>query len=168
MMSRNEDLDDLDLNLIAQLMRDGRQTNVSLARQVETSVGTVRNRIQKLTESGVIQIVGVTDPLRVGFSVHTIMGLTVDHRKIRQIAEQFASMQPVRYVAYTSGVCNLVVMSVFRSNNELVTFLQDDIRHIDGIQQIETMHVLETVKRSYNYFFGAPSSVSQQDIPQEE
>jgi Lrp/AsnC family transcriptional regulator for asnA, asnC and gidA len=167
-MSEHFGLDDLDLSLIGLLMQDGRQTNVSLAKQVGTSVGTVRNRIQKLTESGVMQIVGVADPLKVGFSVHTIMALTVDHTKVREIAEQFASMHPVRYVAYVSGVCNLVVMSVFRSNNELLAFLREDIAGIAGIRRIQTMHVLETVKRSYNYFFGAPFSLNEQGIPQEE
>jgi len=164
-MSDHLNLDDLDLELIGQLMKDGRQTNVALAKQVGTSVGTVRNRIQKLTENGVMQIVGVADPLKVGFSVHTIMALTVDHSRVRQIAEQFASMHPVRYVAYVSGICNLVVMSVFRSNEELLTFLRDDIADFVGIQQIETMHVLETVKRSYNYSFGAPFSLNGNDIP---
>ncbi|MEA4907797.1 MAG: Lrp/AsnC family transcriptional regulator [Chloroflexi bacterium] len=144
-------LDDLDYQILKVLMKDGQVTNVELSKMMGTSVNTIRNRIQRLIDNKVLQIIGVTNPLLLGFDVHVIMNIDVEYAHLASVAEGFAAMGPVRYVAYASGEHNLVVMAFFPNMEHYFTCLTQQIAKLEGIRTIKTMFVGQEIKRNYDY-----------------
>ncbi|MCC6146372.1 MAG: Lrp/AsnC family transcriptional regulator [Anaerolineaceae bacterium] len=145
-------LDDLDYQILKILMKDIRTSNVALSQMVGTSVNTIRNRIQRMIDNGALQIIGVTNPLELGFDVHVIMGIDVSYPHLTSVAEGFAKMKSVRYVAYAAGVHDLVVMAFFINTEHFFIWMRDQVSQLEGISSIKTMFVAEEVKRTYDYF----------------
>ena len=145
------ELDDLDYQILKVLMKDGQITNVDLSKLLGTSVNTVRNRIQRMVEGNVLRIVGITNPLLIGFDVHVIMGVDVEFNHLASAAKGFAELNAVRYVAYASGEHNLVVMAFFQNMEQYFDFLMDRVAKMEGILSIKVMFVGEEIKRNYDY-----------------
>ncbi len=144
-------LDDIDRKLITLLMEDASRTNVAMARLLEVSDGTVRNRIQNLIESGVIQIVAIVDPRKVGQRLQIIAGVEVELAKTHDVAHALADLDETTYVSYTTGEYDLILVAAFASDEELFHFLTEKIPAIPGIRRVRTNHVLRTIKRTFRY-----------------
>jgi Lrp/AsnC family transcriptional regulator, regulator for asnA, asnC and gidA len=144
-------LDELDSRLLELLTEDASCTNVSLARKLGVTSGTVRNRIKRLVDNGVLQIVAVVDPLKVGYQLQIISGIEVDLNKGQHVAHALASLEEVTYVGFTTGEFDLIMVASLRSSEELAHFLTERIPKIDGIRRIRTNQVLNTVKRTFRY-----------------
>ena len=144
-------LDDLDRRLITLLMEDASRTNVFLARELGVSDGTVRNRIQNLIDKGVMEIVAVVDPWKVGHKLQIICGIEVDLDRAHVVARTLADYEEVTYVAYTTGEYDLIIVAVLRSEEELFYFLTDKLGRTEGVRRIRTNQVLKTLKRTFRY-----------------
>lgn len=144
-------LDDLDYQILKVLMKDGQITNVDLSKMVGTSVNTIRNRIQRLIENKVLRIVGVTNPMMLGFDVHVIIGVDVEYEHMVSAAEGFAAINSVRYVAYASGQHNLVVMAFFQNMEQYFYFLTEQVSRLKGILSLNVTFVGKEIKRNYDY-----------------
>ena len=144
-------LDDLDYQILQVLMKDGQITNVDLSKMLGTSVNTVRNRIQRMIENKVVRIVGVTNPIKLGFDIHVIIGIDVDYPKMESVAESFAAMNSVRYVAYAAGEHDLVVMAFFQNIDQYFQWLTEQVAKLDGIQSMKVMFIGKEIKRTYDY-----------------
>jgi len=146
-----ERIDDLDWRILSVLATDARVPNAQIAGQVNTSEATVRRRICKLIDKGVIEIVAALHPEKIGLGVRVFIGCDVALDKIHQAAKALAALKPVRYIAYASGRYDFVVQAFFSSEQELFEFLTDEMPQVPGIINTETIRILKVVKRIWNF-----------------
>jgi Lrp/AsnC family transcriptional regulator for asnA, asnC and gidA len=144
-------IDDLDRKIIAALQRDGRTPYVEMARSLEVAEGTIRRRVDNLIAEGVIGIAAVTDPFKVGIGIAALINLDVDPGHLDDVGKRLIDTPCVRVVAYTTGVHDLFVEALFPSQQELLTFLKDELPKIPGIRNSDTSIVLGMLKRSYEW-----------------
>ncbi len=146
-------IDELDKRIIEQLQQDGRRPYTQIGPAVGLSEAAVRQRVQRLIDAGVMQIVGVTDPKMVGFGRQAMIGLTVEG-DTRSIADALAALDEVVYVVLTAGSLDLLVEVVVEDDEHLLELLNDKIRSIEGVRDTETFMYLRIHKETYAW--GAP------------
>ncbi len=144
-------LDDLDKSIIKCLQQDGRRPYAQIGRQLKVPEATVRQRAERLISRGIVQVVGITDPLAMGFQQPALIGLKVEAGKLEKIAEQIASLDEVTYVVITAGRFDLFCEVVCEDNEHLLRVLTDGLASIDGIRSTETLVELRFVKESYQW-----------------
>ena len=144
-------LDDLDKAIIKALQLDGRRPYAQIGRQLKVPEATVRQRAERLITRGVVQVVGVTDPLAMGFQQPALIGLKVDPGRLDRIAEQIAELEEVTYVVITAGRYDLFCEVVCEDNEHLLRVLTDRFASIEGIRSTETLVELRFVKESYQW-----------------
>lgn len=139
-------LDEFDREIIRLLQRDGRMPFLTIANQLGLAEGTVRRRVAKLLDEGLLRIVGIANPFKIGMQTVAIVGLKVDRGRIEQIAKELSALSEVRYVALSTGNYDLVIEVVVSSNDELLTFLVETLAEIEGINNTGTSIVLKVAK----------------------
>jgi Lrp/AsnC family transcriptional regulator for asnA, asnC and gidA len=148
---RRPTLDDLDKAIIRCLQLDGRRPYAQIGRELKVPEATVRQRAERLISRGVVQVVGVTDPLAMGFQQPALIGLRVDPAKLEQIATKIAALDEVTYLVVTAGRFDLMCEVVCEDNEHLMRVLTEDLAKIRGIRSSETMVELRFVKESYQW-----------------
>jgi Lrp/AsnC family transcriptional regulator, regulator for asnA, asnC and gidA len=143
-------LDDVSRAIIEQLQQDGRRPYARIAEAVGLSEAAVRQRVQRLVESGVMQIVAVTDPMQLGFYRQAMIGIRVSG-DVREIADRLAGLSAVDYVVLTAGTFDLLVEVVCENDDDLIELLNQRIRGIEGVQSTETFVYLRLHKQFYNW-----------------
>lgn len=143
-------LDDVSKAIIEQLQEDGRRSYSAIGKAVGLSEAAVRQRVQKLTETGVMQIVAVTDPVQVGFSRQAMIGIKCTGDSY-ELADELAALDAVDYVVLTAGSFDIVVEVVCENDEHLLQILNKQIRTLDGITSTETLVYLKLVKQQYNW-----------------
>ena len=144
-------LDDLDKAIIKCLQLDGRRPYAQIGRELEVPEATVRQRAERLISRGVVQIVGVTDPLAMGFQQPALIGLKVEPGRLEEIAQQIGGLEEVTYLVVTAGRFDLVCEVVCADNDHLLRVLTEQLAAIDGIRSTETLVELRFVKESYQW-----------------
>jgi Lrp/AsnC family transcriptional regulator, regulator for asnA, asnC and gidA len=147
----SDDVSALDKGIIEHLQADGRRPFTQIAADLGVSEAAVRARTNRLIERGILQVVGVTDPLKLGFHQMAMIGIRCESAKLIEVAEQLASMPEVDYVVITAGSYDLLIETVCEDNDALLTFLADRLRAIDGVRETETFVYLRLVKQTYQY-----------------
>jgi Lrp/AsnC family transcriptional regulator for asnA, asnC and gidA len=148
------DLDALDRQILRLLRDDGRRPNADIARAVGVSEPTVRKRLDRLRESGVLRVIGLLDPAATGFPVDVLIGIQITAGLAWEVGRRLAAMDCVAFVGYTTGRYNIVIEAVFADNRDLLDFLGDTLGTIEGISATETFNVLDTEK--FNYMWDLP------------
>jgi Lrp/AsnC family transcriptional regulator, regulator for asnA, asnC and gidA len=148
---RRPALDDLDKAIIRCLQLDGRRPYAQIGRELKVPEATVRQRAERLISRRVVQVVGVTDPLAMGFQQPALIGLKVDAARIEQIAEKIAALDEVTYLVVTAGRFDLMCEVVCEDNEHLMRVLTEDLAKVRGIRSTETMVELRFVKESYQW-----------------
>jgi Lrp/AsnC family transcriptional regulator, regulator for asnA, asnC and gidA len=148
---RRPTLDDLDKAIIKCLQQDGRRPYAQIGRELQVPEATVRQRAERLVQRGVVQIVGVTDPLAMGFQEPALIGLKVDPARLDEISERIAELEEVTYLVVTAGRFDMVSEIVCADSEDLLRFLTERLAKIDGIRLTETMVELRIVKESYQW-----------------
>lgn len=143
-------IDDVSKAIIELLQVDGRRSYADIGKSVGLSEAAVRQRVQKLTESGVMQIVAVTDPLQLGFMRQAMIGINVSG-DTREVAEALAALPAVDYVVLTAGSFDILAEVVCESDDDLLALLNSEIRDIDGVRSTETFVYLKLHKQLYNW-----------------
>ena len=141
-------LDDLNKRIIEQLQRDGRMSYAALAKAVGLSEAAVRQRVQRLLDNNVMQIVAVTDPLSLGFARQVMVGLKVEG-DMRPIANALSKIPEVDYVVICAGAYDLLAELVCTDDDHLLRLLNDHIRAIPGVRATETFVYLKLAKQTY-------------------
>jgi Lrp/AsnC family transcriptional regulator, regulator for asnA, asnC and gidA len=141
-------LDEINKRIIERLQQDGRTSYAALATVVGLSEAAVRQRVQRLLDSGVMQIVAVTDPLRLGFARQVMVGIKVEG-DIRPVAEALAAITEIDYVVICAGGYDLLVELVCTDDEDLLRLLNDTIRTIPGVRSTETFVYLKLAKQTY-------------------
>lgn len=148
--SRPIALDDVSKAIIEQLQEDGRRSYAEIGKAVGLSEAAVRQRVQKLTESGVMQVVAVTDPMQLGFFRQAMVGIRVTGDS-RAVAERLSEIPAVDYVVLTAGSFDILAEVVCEDDDDLIELLNQRIRRIDGVQSTETFVYLKLQKQLYNW-----------------
>jgi len=143
-------VDDVDLRIIAELQADGRRPYTQIAPKVGLSEAAVRQRVQRLVDTGVVQIVAVTDPRVLGFGRQAMIGLRVEG-DTRKVADALAAMSEVEYVVLTAGSIDVLAEVVVEDDERLIELLNDKIRVLPGVRGTETTIYLRIHKESYQW-----------------
>jgi Lrp/AsnC family transcriptional regulator, regulator for asnA, asnC and gidA len=143
-------LDDISKLIVEQLQDDGRKSYAEIGKVVGLSEAAVRQRVQKLTDSGVMQIVAVTDPLQLGFHRQAMIGIRCAG-DTRSLAEDLEQLQEVDYVVLTAGSFDILVEVVCENDDSLIDLLNSKIRKLPGVTSTETFVYLRLHKQFYNW-----------------
>jgi Lrp/AsnC family transcriptional regulator for asnA, asnC and gidA len=143
-------LDDVSKGIIEQLQKDGRMPYAAIGKAVGLSEAAVRQRVQRLLDSGVMQIVAVTDPLQLGFARQAMIGIHAEG-DLEPIATELADMAEVDYVIVTAGSFDLMVEVVCESDDHLLDLLSKRIRAIGGVRSTESFVYLKLHKQTYSW-----------------
>jgi Lrp/AsnC family transcriptional regulator, regulator for asnA, asnC and gidA len=143
------EVDSIDEKLVRLLGNDGLQTSEKLSEQIGLSSATVRRRVKRLIQNGLLRIVGVVNPSDFGYSVTTVICLNVAHGALQTIIEELSKFPQMRWVATTTGRYGIIATARFRSNREFSEFITKDLASIKEIKDVETYICLNLHKGSF-------------------
>jgi Lrp/AsnC family transcriptional regulator, regulator for asnA, asnC and gidA len=146
----SQTLDRPNRQIIEELQRDGRRSYGAIAKAVGLSEAAVRQRVQRLRDSGVIQIVAVTDPLQLGFRRQAMVGVKAEG-DLRGLSETIARLPEVEYVVICAGSFDLLVEVVCEDDDHLLELLNTSIRTLPGVATTEAFVYLKLAKQSYQW-----------------
>ncbi len=143
-------LDDVSKAIVEQLQQDGRRSYAEIGKAVGLSEAAVRQRVQKLQDAGIMQVVAVTDPMQLGFYRQAMVGIRVTGDSTK-VAAKLGEIDAVDYIVLTAGSFDILVEVVCESDDDLIELLNHRIRQIDGVQSTETFVYLKLHKQFYNW-----------------
>lgn len=143
-------LDDVSKRIIEQLQEDGRRAYATIGKAVGLSEAAVRQRVQRLVDSGVIQIVAVTDPLQVGFTRQAMIGVRSDG-DLQAVAEALGQIDEVDYLVITAGSFDILLEVVCEDDDHLLDLLTRRIRATPGVRSTETFVYLKLHQQHYDW-----------------
>jgi Lrp/AsnC family transcriptional regulator, regulator for asnA, asnC and gidA len=155
-------IDETSRRIIEILQRDGRCPNTVIARTVGISEAAVRARISALTTAGVLQIVGLTDPVNMGFGVIAMIGVQAD-TDLNRIADLVSTWRETTYVVISAGSYDLLIEVVCKDNGELLG-LVERLRAVDGVRRSETFIYISRHKLNYAWA-SAPDPATRHQRP---
>ncbi|WP_295827117.1 Lrp/AsnC family transcriptional regulator [uncultured Microbacterium sp.] len=147
---RSPALDAVSKAIVEQLQEDGRRPYAEIGKAVGLSETATRQRVQKLQDAGVLQIVAVTDPLQMGFARQAMIGVRVSGDS-RVVAAAMSEIEGVIYVVSTAGSFDLLVEIVCESDDDLIDVLNDRIRLLPDVVSTETFVYLKLHRQLYNW-----------------
>jgi Lrp/AsnC family transcriptional regulator for asnA, asnC and gidA len=142
-------LDDISKRIIEQLQVDGRQSYAAIGKAVGLSEAAVRQRVQRLQETGVMQTVAVTDPLTLGFRRQAMIGLKCDG-DLEKVADDLAAMEEIDYVVITAGSFDVLLEVVCEDDDHLLEILSQ-VRGVPSVRSTETLVYLKLRKQTYTW-----------------
>ncbi|HJQ43564.1 MAG TPA: Lrp/AsnC family transcriptional regulator [Jatrophihabitantaceae bacterium] len=142
--------DEVSKKIIEQLQEDGRRAYATIGKAVGLSEAAVRQRVQKLTDAGVLQIVAVTDPMQIGFARQAMIAISVSGN-VEAVADELAKIDEVDYIVITAGSFDLMAEIVVEDDAHLLDLVSSRIRSIHGVLRTETFLYLKLVKQTYNW-----------------
>lgn len=131
------ELDDIDKRIVTELQRDGRISYADLGPIVGLSPAAVRQRVQRILDADVVQVVGVTDPSKVGYPVMAMLGVQVDG-DVTAIADEIATVDGVIYIVMSAGSFDLMVEVICEDTMALLDLINRKVKAIDGVRQVES------------------------------
>ena len=141
--------DALDRKIVDALAQDGRRPFVRIAADLGVSEASIRQRVARLTRDGVMQIMAVTNPLKLGYEVVCMVGLTVDTAQMTAAGEALATLDEVTYLVACTGRFDYLIEVVCRDNRHLLEFLSDRLAGVPGLRSTESFSYLSVLKESY-------------------
>src|SRR6266478_9845828 len=152
-------IDEIDQRIIEALQLDGRRPFTKLAAELGISEASVRQRVANLINTQVMQIVAITNPIKLGFSLASMIGIRVSGERLLQVAEEISAFDEVIYLIITTGSFDLLAEVVCRDNDHLLNFLTEKLYKVQGVQQTETFMYLRVCKQN-NWAFLSQARVS--------
>ncbi len=144
-------LDETDRDLIAELQRDARQSNQSIANKLGVSEGTVRSRIKRLEEEGVVRITTVQNLEALGEQAAAYLWITCDRSRLDELGRQLAAEPSVGFAASTLGRADLLAIVFRQSPGELVRFVDEVVKRLPGVADVRTEPILAFVKNDVRW-----------------
>ncbi|WP_136805685.1 Lrp/AsnC family transcriptional regulator [Desulfosediminicola flagellatus] len=150
-MSKKDRIDNTDRQIIELLQKDGRLSNTFIGKKLGISEATVRNRLNRLINEDYIQIVAVSNPLKLGYEAVGILKISTDIKKIDLVIEALQDIKPVWFVVQTTGESDIHAEFVAPSIEALNSLIFEQIYKIDGVLSAETSLILNYLKREYDW-----------------
>jgi Lrp/AsnC family transcriptional regulator, regulator for asnA, asnC and gidA len=139
-------LDNIDKELITQVQSSGRLSYVELAQTVKVSERTVRNRMKRLLDSGIIKIRAIPDLNILGYTFTAIVGIQVQLGRLKDIARELAKHPNICFIVNVTGQYDMIAIIVARSSGEFAVIMEDFVSPIPGVLKTETFVGLNTYK----------------------
>jgi Lrp/AsnC family transcriptional regulator for asnA, asnC and gidA len=139
-------IDEIDQRIIEALQLDGRRPFTKLAAELGISEASVRQRVANLINTHVMQIVAVTNPIKLGFSLASMIGIRVSGDRLLEVAQEISAFEEVIYLIICAGSFDLLAEVVCRDNDHLLTFLTEKLYKVPGVQQTEIYMYLRVCK----------------------
>lgn len=143
--------DTLDRQIISLLQADGRCSNREIARQLDVPEATIRYRVRRLTDSGLLRITALVAPEQLGYQLTVVISIEVDPKQVNAVAETLSAMPDVMWLVITSGTKDIILTASFQNQEHLYTFLTEELPTVPGILRSETAIGLRVVKRDYEW-----------------
>jgi Lrp/AsnC family transcriptional regulator, regulator for asnA, asnC and gidA len=143
------DLDDVDRQIIALLQQDGRASFAWMAEKLHVSAGMIRLRYNRLVDLGVLRVLAITNPPRMGFQTMAMICIKADGNNLLEIAEKIAALDEVIYLIVVSGTYDIFAEIVCRDQDHLLEFLTKRLYKIEGVRESESFMHLKIVKEVY-------------------
>ncbi len=143
--------DPLDCKMIGLLQKDGRMSNTAMAQKLGISEYTVRTRLKKILESGIIRIVAVGNPIDLGFEISGNLKIRIDLKKTEQVVAELSKIDELIWIALTTGGIDIDVDFAVRSMKELQELIFNKISKIEGVLSTETSLMVDLIKEKNDY-----------------
>jgi Lrp/AsnC family transcriptional regulator, regulator for asnA, asnC and gidA len=143
-------LDPVSRRIIEQLQQDGRRSYAAIARAVGLSEAATRQRVQRLIDDHVVQIVTITDPAAVGFDRMALLGVNVEG-DIRTVADKLSALPEAECVVICGGQFDILVELICVDDEHLLRTIDEYVRTIPGVRSTETFIYLKVAKESYQW-----------------
>jgi Lrp/AsnC family transcriptional regulator for asnA, asnC and gidA len=155
-------IDDVDRRIIGALQADGRRPYSRIAADLDVSESVVRYRAQKLEQAGVLQVVGIADPLRIGFDRMALLGVKVRPGSLDAVCAAITAFPETSYVASIAGSFDVIVEVVCRDTAHFTELLTQRVHHVDGVVAAESFLVLEIHKMAYGWGVGEVATTAEE------
>ena len=132
-----------------------------IAEQLHVSPGMIRQRVQRLNDQGILQVVAVTNPLKIGYHTMAFIGVKAEGNRLQEIARRIAAFDEVIYLSICSGAFNLLVEVLCLDNSHLLAFLTEKLYSVEGVRDTETFISLDFVKEIYAWDSPAPVALDE-------
>jgi Lrp/AsnC family transcriptional regulator for asnA, asnC and gidA len=149
MIEQIDQLDETDTKIVETIRKDGRVPFAQIAEELHVSPGMIRQRYNRLVETGYLKVVAITNPLRKGLKTMAMIGIRTDGDKMLQIADQIAALDEVVYIVIVSGRYDILAEVFCRDHDDLLKFLTEKLAKIKGIRETESFLHLKIVKEIY-------------------
>jgi Lrp/AsnC family transcriptional regulator for asnA, asnC and gidA len=141
--------DHLDHQIVDALVQDGRRPFVRIAADLGVSEASVRQRVGRLIRDGVMEITAVTNPLKLGYDVVCMLGVSVEKAMLERAGEALAELEEVTYLVACTGRYDYLVEVVCQDNRHLLEFLSRQLAEVPGVLSTESFSYLSVLKESY-------------------
>jgi len=155
-------LDDLDREIISFLQYDGRMPFTQIATELGTTEGTIRRRVRQLTDNGIMQIVAIVQPHDMGWEEAALIGISVKTNLIASIADEIAKLPEVSYLFQAAGEFDLVAEVFCKDRDHFVSFLNNKLQQIPGVERTKSFMILKMHKLSYRWGEAEPPQFEHQ------
>lgn len=159
-MSRDLEPDGLDRQIIGLLQADGRCSNREIARQLDVPEATIRYRVRRLTESGLLRITALVAPEHLGFRMTVVINVQVQGERVDAVADAIGGLSEVMWLAVTSGTSDIIFTASFLSQEHLYAFLTEQLATLPGVIRSESSIGLRVVKRYPEWALNLTSELS--------
>ncbi len=157
------ELTPVDIKIIALLQEDGRMPTAEVARRIGVSEATVRRRLANLIQGEVIRVTAVANPDKLGFPFRVRFAFLIDIAKYKEIATALYQMEEIRFAHLVSGSHDILAEGWFRTMDDLVDFIINDLATIPGIHQLQTFYVQREIKRAHFHDHDVMSLLNLED-----
>jgi Lrp/AsnC family transcriptional regulator, regulator for asnA, asnC and gidA len=154
MTDRRKEIDQIDSRMISLLQKDGRISNIEMSKHLNISEATVRIRLKKLIDRGYIQIVAVSNPLKLGFNITGDLYIHVEMKKIEKVILELQRIKELWYIVMTTGNADINAEFIVKSLEDLNDLVYNRINRIDGIIRVEISVIMKFIKRNYDFGTG--------------
>lgn len=149
--TRKKPIDQTDCEMIRMLQKDGRVSNTDIAKHIGISEATVRTRLNRLIKEEYIQIVAVSNPMKLGFEIVGTIRIQVDIKKMKSVIDELKKLKPLWHIVQTTGGTGIDTEFVLKSLDDLNDLIFNKINRIGGVQKTETSLFLKYIKRQYDW-----------------
>lgn len=157
MKDRRKEIDQIDSRMISLLQKDGRISNIEISKHLNISEATVRSRLKKLIDHGYIQIVAVSNPLKLGFNITGDLYIHVEIKKIDKVIQELQRIKELWYIVMTTGKADINAEFIVKTLEDLNDLVYNRINRIDGIIRVEISVIMKFIKRNYDFGTGLES-----------
>ena len=149
----NNPLEPLDRKILAALSHDGRRAYRDIARELDVSEGTVRQRLGRLIDRGLIRVSAVGSPLKLGFEAVALVMVQAKPGFVDEIARRLADMPNVRFVGTSFGSADIIIQTIHPTTQDLHAFVSNELPAIiDGaVIRTETFQLTNVLKSSWTW-----------------
>jgi Lrp/AsnC family transcriptional regulator for asnA, asnC and gidA len=144
-------VDDLDRQIIAALQANGRSSNTQIATELGIAESTVRKRIDRLIDQGVMRITAVVNPLELNYPIVAIFGLRVAPNRVTAVGEKLRECMEFRFIGNTVGAWDFITEGWFESIDQMHRFLSERLWPIEGVTRVEVSHIIKMVRYAYDW-----------------